>query len=126
MKEKIINRILVASGSFFLLLGLIGIFIPILPTTPFLLLSAACYARGSNKFYNWLIKNRFLGVYIKNYIEGRGILLTGKLFTLILLWTTIGISILIYITNYLFRLVLLIIAILVTAHIIMIRTAKKK
>ena len=126
MKEKIINRILVASGSFFLLLGLIGIFIPILPTTPFLLLTAACYARGSNKFYNWLIKNRFLGVYIKNYIEGRGILLTGKIFTLILLWTTIGISILIYITNYLFRLVLLIIAILVTAHIIMIRTAKKK
>jgi uncharacterized membrane protein YbaN (DUF454 family) len=126
MDEKIINGTLVASGSFFLVLGIIGIFIPILPTTPFLLLTAACYARGSKKLYNWLINNRIIGEYIKNYREGKGIPITIKLITIILLWVTIGLSILIFISNYLIQILLLIIAFLVTTHIIMIKTTGKK
>jgi hypothetical protein len=107
-------------------LGIIGIFIPILPTTPFLLLTAACYARGSKKLYNWLINNRIIGEYIKNYREGKGIPITIKLITIILLWVTIGLSILIFISNYLIQILLLIIAFLVTTHIIMIKTTGKK
>jgi hypothetical protein len=126
MEKNIINGVLVASGSFFLVLGIIGIFIPILPTTPFLLLTAACYGRGSKKFYNWLIHNRLFGEYIKNYREGKGIPFTVKILTVIFLWITIGISILIFISDYIVQIVLLIIAILVSAHIIMIRTAEKK
>jgi len=126
MQEKIVNGTMVASGSLFLLLGIIGIFMPILPTTPFLLLTAACYARGSKRFYNWLINNRLLGQYIKNYREGRGLPLNAKVITIMLLWFTISFSIIFFIDNYLIQIVLLIIAILVTIHIILIRTAERR
>ena len=79
MRDSIKKGILVASGTFFLVLGIIGIFIPLLPTTPFLLLAAACYIRGSKKFYYWLIKNKWFGKYIKNYQEGRGVPLKVKI-----------------------------------------------
>jgi len=89
MKDTVAKGILVISGTFFLILGIIGIFIPLLPTTPFLLLTATCYIRGFEKFYNRLIKNRWLGEYIKNYQEGEGIPLTVKLISIIFLWITI-------------------------------------
>jgi len=71
--NQLLKIFFISLGTFFIGLGLIGIFIPILPTTPFLLLSAALYARSSDKFYNWLIENRLFGRYIKNYRNGRGI-----------------------------------------------------
>jgi uncharacterized membrane protein YbaN (DUF454 family) len=126
MKDTILNKILVVSGTFFLLIGLIGIIIPILPTTPFLLLSAACYARGSKKFYNWLINNKWLGGYIKNYHQGKGIPVNVKILTLTFLWITILFSTFIIVTNYLIQIILIIIAIAVTIHILTIKTMKKK
>jgi hypothetical protein len=126
MKETIINKILVVLGTFFLLIGLIGIFIPILPTTPFLLLSAACYARGSKKFYNWLLNNKLLGEYIKNYHQGRGIPIKVKILTIVFLWITILFSILLIVSNYLIQIILIIIAVAVSIHIFTIKTMKKK
>jgi uncharacterized membrane protein YbaN (DUF454 family) len=126
MKDNIQNRILVVSGTFFLVIGIIGIFIPILPTTPFLLLAAACYAKGSKKFYNWLINNKWLGKYIKNYQEGRGIPLNVKIITITLLWITIAFSTIIIVSNNLIRIILIIIAIGVTIHVLTIRTSEKK
>ena len=125
MKDTILNKILIVSGTFFLLIGLIGIIIPILPTTPFLLLSAACYARGSKKFYNWLINNKWLGEYIKNYHQGRGIPINVKILTIAFLWVTILFSTFIIITNCLIQIILIIIAIAVTIHILTIKTKKK-
>jgi uncharacterized membrane protein YbaN (DUF454 family) len=125
MKDAIINKILVVSGTFFLILGIVGIFIPILPTTPFLLLSAACYARGSEKFYKWLINNRLLGEYIKSYQEGKGIPIKVKILTIVVLWITIVFSIVIIVTDFWIKLILLIIAISVTIHILTIKTKKK-
>ena len=125
MEDKILKIILVVSGTFFLVLGIIGIFIPILPTTPFLLLAAACYARGSKKFYNWLINNKWLGEYIKNYREGRGIPSTIKIISIILLWITIIFSTIIIVTNYFIQIILIIIAFGVTIHILTIKTMKK-
>lgn len=125
MKDAILNKILVGLGSFFLVLGIVGIFIPILPTTPFLLLATACFARGSKRFYNWLINNRWLGRYIQNYQEGRGIPLTVKLCIITLLWITITFSIIVIVSNYVIQMILIIIAIVVTIHILTIKTMKK-
>jgi len=125
MKDTITKGILVISGTFFLVLGIIGIFIPLLPTTPFLLLTATCYIRGSEKFYNRLIKNRWLGEYIKNYQEGGGIPLTVKLISIIFLWITIIFSTIIIVSNILIQIILIIIAIGVTTHIITIKTLEK-
>ena len=126
MKDTMLNRILVVSGTFFLVIGIIGIFIPILPTTPFLLLAAACYARGSKKFYNWLINNKWLGEYIKNYREGKGIQLTVKILTITFLWITIAFSTIIIVSNFLIQIILIIIAIAVTIHILTIKTMRKR
>lgn len=125
MEDTVIKGILIVSGTFFLILGIIGIFIPLLPTTPFLLLAAACYARGSKKFYNWLINNKWLGEYIKNYQEGRGIPLTVKILSITLLWVTITFSTIIIVSNFLLRIILIIIAIGVTIHILTIKTLEK-
>ena len=122
MKDSIKKGILVSSGTLFLILGIIGIFIPLLPTTPFLLLAAACYIRGSKKFYNWLIKNKWLGEYIKNYQEGRGVPLNVKIITIIVLWLTIMISIIIFVSNFIIQIILFFIAIGVTIHILTIKT----
>ena len=125
MKDTVTKGILVISGTFFLVLGIIGIFIPLLPTTPFLLLTAACYIRGSKKFYNRLIKNRWLGEYIKNYQQGKGIPLTVKLISIIFLWMAIIFSTILIVSNILIQIILIIIAIGVTIHIITIKTLDK-
>ena len=126
MEDIILKKALVVSGTLFLVLGIIGIFIPLLPTTPFLLLSAACYARGSKKFYDWLINNKWLGEYIKNYQEGKGIPLTVKILTITLLLITILFSTIIIVSNYFIQIILIIIAIGVTIHILTIKTKKKR
>jgi hypothetical protein len=118
--------VLIISGTIFLGLGIIGIFLPILPTTPFLLLSAACYARSSQRFYNWLMNNKWFGNYIKNYREGRGVPLKFKIFTISLLWITILTSIYFVINNFWIEIILIMIAIGVTIHIITIKTYKHK
>jgi len=105
-------------------LGIIGIFVPILPTTPFLLLAAACYMRSSERFYRWLISNRVFGVYVRNYIEGRGMPIRIKILTVLLLWLTIGLTVTFGVQNVVIRIVLICVAIGVTTHIILIRKRK--
>ena len=107
-------------------IGIIGIFVPILPTTPFLLLAAFCYARSSNRFYRWLVNNRLFGAYIKNYIEGRGMPLKIKALTIILLWISIGVTLTFGVQNTAIRVALILIALGVTVHISMIKAKTEK
>jgi uncharacterized membrane protein YbaN (DUF454 family) len=117
--------ILITAGTIFIGLGILGIFLPILPTTPFLLLSAACYARSSQRFYNRLMNNRWFGTYIKNYPEGRGVPFKVKVFTISFLWITMLASVFFIISNFLIEIILIIIAIGVTIHILTITTIKQ-
>ena len=123
--SKPVKILLIASGTFFIGVGIIGIFIPVLPTTPFLLLSAALYARSSKRFYNWLTNNKIFGRFIKDYREGKGIPLRLKIATVILLWVTIGCSAIFAIDIFWVRLLLFLIAVGVTIHIIRIRPKDK-
>jgi uncharacterized membrane protein YbaN (DUF454 family) len=112
------RTLLVVAGTVSLGLGLVGIFIPLLPTTPFLLLAAACYARGSRRLHDWLMSRPRLGEYIRRYREGRGIPLGTKVFTVGLLWVTIGLSAAVAVESPAPRIVLLVIAVGVTLHIL--------
>jgi len=114
--------LLVIAGTFFLGLGIVGIFAPVLPTTPFLLLAAACYARGSQRFYGWLLNNRWFGGYIRNYLERKGIPLRAKVVTVTLLWITIGVSVAFAVETLVLKSILVIIAIGVSIHILSVRT----
>ena len=109
-----------------LILGSIGIILPILPTTPFLLLSAGCFARSSDKFYRWLINNKILGAYIRSYREGTGMPLRIKIFTISFLWITILFSIVFLIAIIWVKYLLVIIAIAVSLHIVLIRPKEEK
>ncbi len=86
LKHPLKRYFFIAAGTVSVCFGVIGIVVPVLPTTPFLLLGAACYLRSSKPLHDRLLGNRFLGSYIRNYVEGRGIPLKMKIWTLILLW----------------------------------------
>ncbi len=116
---------LILAGNFFVALGILGIFLPLLPTTPFLLLAAACYFRSSEKFYNRLMNNKWLGNYIKNYREKKIIPLKVKVLSLSFLWLTIGYSVFFIVNIFLLRVILILIAIGVTIHVLSIRTLKR-
>ena len=90
MTSRLMKALLVALGTLSVALGVLGIFLPLLPTTVFLLLAAACYARSSDRFYHWLINHRWLGSYIRNHYEGRGMRRRDKTITLVALWAGIG------------------------------------
>ena len=75
-----------ALGLVFMSLGLIGIPVPGLPTTPFMILAAACFARSSQKFYDWIINNKMFGHHVRNYREGNGIPANSKKVIIPTLW----------------------------------------
>ena len=81
-----------AIGWLSVALGVMGIFLPVLPTTPFLLLAAACFMRSSRRFYLWLVNHRQLGPWIVDYLEGQGIPLKGKVYAIGLMWSSIALS----------------------------------
>ncbi|MBX8508162.1 YbaN family protein [Pseudomonas cichorii] len=91
-RHRWVRYLLVAVGWASVSLGVIGIFLPVLPTTPFLLLAAACFARSSPRFYNWLVNHKRLGPWIRDYLVGNGIPLKGKVYAIGLMWASIGLS----------------------------------
>src|SRR5688572_23200264 len=122
--QKALRGLLVVAGTLSVVLGVIGIFLPMLPTTPFLLLAAACFARSSPRLLHWLNHNRWFGRYIRNYREGRGIPLREKILTLIALWLTMGISVIFVVPLLWVKLLLVVVALGVTIHIVRVRTSR--
>ena len=124
--RKTTNRplkvVLIIAGIIFTATGMIGVFVPILPTTPFLILAAACFLRSSDRMYHWLLSNRIFGKYLKNYLDKKGIPLGVKVFTIILLWATILLSAFVFVDIIWVSILLVIIALGVTIHLVMIRT----
>lgn len=117
------RSLLIAAGTLALGVGVIGIFIPLLPTTPLLLLAAFCYIRSSQRLYAALLRNRLVGSYVMNYMQGRGMSVRIKLLTLSLLWLTLGCSAAFATDKLAIRIVLLVVLAAVTIHIILLRNA---
>lgn len=125
-KQRVVRALLIAAGTICLCLGAIGIFLPVLPTTPFLLLAAACYMRSSERMHKWLINNRWFGEYIKNYQAGKGIPMKTKILALTVLWGTIAFSALFIFNELLLvQVILLCVAAGVTVHLVRLPTFKK-
>jgi uncharacterized protein len=117
--------IFISLGVFFVVLAAVGVFVPILPTTPFLLVAAALFAKSSEALYRWLTCNRIFGRYLKNYWQGKGIPVKIKIYAITLLWIVIGISAFFVIKILFVRIILAVVAVAVTLHIIYIKPAKK-
>jgi hypothetical protein len=117
--SRVKRVLLVVAGTLLVGLGLLGVVLPILPTTPFLLLAAACYVRSSRRLYHRLLTNRFFGEYIRRYRAGEGIPLATKIWAICLLWLSLGSSAFLAVPARLWwvRLILLAVGLGVTAHI---------
>lgn len=88
IRQPLLRSLVFACGWLSVVLGVAGIFLPVLPTTPFLLLAAACFIRTSPRFYRWLIEHPHLGKYVIYYLDGKGMPKKAKVYTLMLMWST--------------------------------------
>ena len=131
--RKIVRTLWFVAGTICVVLGAIGIVLPILPTTPFLLAAAACYYKSSEKMHKWLLNNKWFGEYIRNYTEGKGLTKKTKITALAVLWGTIGFSTVFMLNRLLpaqlvlpLQIAMVAVAIAVSAHILRLPTFKKQ
>ncbi len=116
--------ILTILGLISLGLGILGAFLPVLPTTPLLLLSAALFLRGNRRLYDWLMNHPRLGVYISNFMKHKAIPLRVKVVAVSMLWITLLYCAIWVAGHWAFRLFFILIAIGVTIHILSYKTLK--
>jgi uncharacterized protein len=121
-KKPLVRALLIGAGLLSVGLGVLGIFLPLLPTTPFLLLAAACFIRSSSRLHHWLITHPWFGDYIYYYQRYRAISLRVKITSLALLWLTIGYSVIYAIQSWGVRALLVLIALGVTTHLLRLKT----
>jgi uncharacterized protein len=123
-KGKTKRTIYFVLGTISFAIACIGVVLPLLPTTPFLLLAIACYLRSSKRMYNWLLNHKLFGQYIKNYLEGKGMSLRAKVISLAFLWTIIAYSALFVMPMLIAQVILLVVALAVTLHLTILPTFK--
>ncbi len=116
------NWLLIAAGFMSLSAGVIGIFLPVLPTTPFFLLAAACFMKSSDKLYRWLTGHKKFGPYIDNYVKYRAVSKRSKFVSIILLWAIMLSTIVFGITHIWLKVLLVCIAAGVTVHLLLLKT----
>ncbi len=105
-------------GTTFVAIGAIGVVVPLLPTTPFLLLGAFCYARGSKRLHRWLLEHRYLGIYLRAYERGEGVSRGAIAFSLLFLWGAMIMTMFFFSGNLLVTLIVIAVGAGVTIHII--------
>ncbi len=110
-------------GTLALVLAVLGIFLPLLPTTPFVLLASACYMRGSDRLHGWLTTNKLFGSYIANMESGRGIPMRAKITAIIFLWLSLSFSAWLIHSPWI-RGVLLLAGVGVTVYLLMAKTLR--
>ena len=122
LKSDLRKGLLSICGVLAVVLATLGIVLPLLPTTPFLLLAAACFIRSSDRLYRWLIAHKWFGPYIRNYREHRALTLRAKVMTVVLLWITLGFTIFGLIDDLMIQIALFLIGSGVTLHVLRYKT----
>jgi uncharacterized membrane protein YbaN (DUF454 family) len=128
MRGNLKRWLLIVAGTVCVVLAAIGAVVPLLPTTPFLLLAAGCYLRSSDRMYRWLHENKFFGAYLSRYRSGEGLPLKAKVSLLLLLWASLSYSSFVALPARLWwvRLLLLGVGLGVTIHLLRIKTYQRK
>lgn len=119
-----LRYIYITLGFIFIGLGVVGAIVPIIPTTPFLLLALWFFSKSSERWREWLLSNKWCGEYLNNYQSGNGIPLKTKAYIITLLWATISTSALCSTDNIWLQILLFIIATATTVHICKIKTKR--
>jgi len=120
-KHKSIRLLWILFGSFSVAMGVVGIFVPGWPTTIFLIIASYFYIRSSKRLYEWLVNNKLLGVYIKNYLLGKGMPFKAKIISLSTMWIFGLLSILFWIPNNLFLIKIIVLLLLLIGTLFILR-----
>ncbi len=121
VESKVLRVLLIILGTIFLVLGVIGLILPVMPGTIFLILATACYIRSSEKLYLWLINNKWFGKYARMYFQEKAMPLKAKIFATVSMWTSISISL--YLVEKPFvKVILIIVGISVTGYFAYLKT----
>ena len=120
-ENKSIRLLWVLLGSLSVGMGVIGIFVPGWPTTIFLIIASYFYIRSSEKLYNWLLNNKILGIYLKNYYSGKGMPLKAKIISILMMWAFGLLSIFLWIPSNLIIVKITVFVLLVIGTIFILR-----
>lgn len=115
---------LLTAGFLCIVLGVLGLFLPLVPTVPLLLLAAACFARSSERFYRWLVEHRHLGPMIRGYLERSGIPIRAKATAICLIWCTTPLSAFFILSLLWMKILLFLIAAAITIYLLRLPTLK--
>lgn len=122
VKNDILRWILICCGWLSIVGGVIGVFLPLVPTVPLLLLASACFARSSERFHSWLVEHNHLGPLIRDYLNSGGIPLRVKRLAIGMIWVSFPTSAFLFVQVMWLRIVLLAIAAGVTLYLLSLPT----
>lgn len=105
-------------------IGAVGAVLPVLPTTPFILASFLCFGKSSKRAEGWISNNKYFGSYIENYKTKQGVPLDVKLKSIVFLWATLLVSLILFSNNNYLFIILIIVGLAVTTHILLFKTKK--
>tara|TARA_B100001013_G_scaffold110853_1_gene63597 strand:+ start:43 stop:438 length:396 start_codon:yes stop_codon:yes gene_type:complete len=120
-KNKSIRLLWVLLGSISVGMGVVGIFVPGWPTTIFLIIASYFYIRSSDKLYNWLLNNKILGIYLKNYYSGKGMPVKAKIFSISMMWVFGLLSIFLWIPSNFIIIKIIVFILLIIGSIFILR-----
>lgn len=125
-KNRYVRIAFIVCGTLSFILGIVGIFLPVLPTTPFLLLSAYLYAKSSARFYNWMLNNRIFGKAIQEWHRDKSLPLKTKIVAISTLIITLGTSIFLFVPLVPVKILLALVGLAVAIYILRIPTRKEQ
>jgi hypothetical protein len=121
----VLRRVLYfAAGCLAVAIGALGVILPVLPTTPFLLLAAFCFARSSRRAHEWLLNNRVFGRFLRDYLEGNPVSAWVRAGALVFMWATIAVSVAFFVPVLWGKILLLVTGVAVSVHVIMLGRRK--
>jgi uncharacterized membrane protein YbaN (DUF454 family) len=123
VKSPVLRWVLIACGWISVGCGVIGIFLPIVPTVPFLLLAAACFARSSERFHRWMMEHDHLGPLLQDYLHGAGIPFRAKLVSISLIWVSFPTSAVLFAEAFWLKLLLIGAAVAISGYLFYLPTA---
>ena len=124
LREKTAKLIYNIIGTISLIIAFIGVVLPVLPTTPFVLLSAACYYKGSERLHRWLSSNKVFGPIIRDYEEHKGMKKTTKIRALTIMWAAVLTSAFIILSTWTMQALVILVAVVGTVAMLRTKTVE--
>ena len=125
-RNKILRATFLTCGFLFTFFAFLGVLLPVVPTTPFLIVAAACFYRSSGRFYNMIMYNRYFGHYLQDYRSGKGIPLRVKIMALVFLWISTLVSVFIFIPYLWLEILVIAVDVAITVHLYLVRTKQEE